>query len=387
MVAPVLASQTDLETSSSTVTLTVPSGTVDGDLLVAFVSPARDGVFPITAPSGWTQIFTNQWAANGPISECYVRSASSEPASYSWTFDSSDNLVATMLRVTGWSGVIGDIDFYVSPSTELSTATIPSGAITGLAPDSLLIGWVACEVGDQSYSPPSGWTEFFDLGQTRSNSDRVWASGAYLDYASGGSSPLASFTNTADPSRANGVAMLSVAPSSGGVASYDADVSAISPSSVVSSSSTVSVGSSAGIIVASSVVSSSSGISVGSDASAISPQSISSVSASFTPIGSTDSAVSASAPSTSASVIASVSVAASSTTSTRVGNISSSASVSVGADIWPVSPSPTVRISAGDILAISDDRTYPIGSVVREIKQPNQSRRAVFSAVSRITSA
>lgn len=246
MTAPVLASQTDLENQSDSAVIAVPSGTVDGDLLVTFISSARDGIFPVTPPSGWTGVISQEWGNDGPITLVYIREASSEPSNYTWNFNSSENFTATMLRITGWSGSTGDIDSYVKATKETQYATLAAGSLTGLAADSLLIGWVSCEVGDQLFSPPSGWTEFYDSGQTRDNPDRVWSTGAYLAYAAGGDSPYAQFENTADPTQDNGVVLLSVAPAaSSGVTGTGAGTASAQTASGVGSRTVTGTGTAA----------------------------------------------------------------------------------------------------------------------------------------------
>ncbi len=85
--------------SSSSLTVNVPSGTANNDVMVAAIG-VQAGIgsnASITAPSGWTQQGTTQ-QTNGVISlAVFTRVASSEPASYTWTFGGGS---------TGSSGII-----------------------------------------------------------------------------------------------------------------------------------------------------------------------------------------------------------------------------------------------------------------------------------------
>jgi Peptidase family C25 len=90
---------------SGTLTLTVarPAGTALNDVLIAAVA-VRPSTATITAPAGWTLVRrTNQAATNSNSQAIYSKVAgASEPASYSWTFNTSTGSVGGIL---GFSGV------------------------------------------------------------------------------------------------------------------------------------------------------------------------------------------------------------------------------------------------------------------------------------------
>lgn len=101
MAAPVLASS-NTGTGASAV-VTKPSGTVNGDLLVAYAvgTNARTN---ITAPAGWTNSYSLTVVAGSVEGAIYTKTAASEGASWTWTWAGSptDTLVY-VLRITGWS--------------------------------------------------------------------------------------------------------------------------------------------------------------------------------------------------------------------------------------------------------------------------------------------
>lgn len=81
---------------SESVSVNVPSGTSDGDLLVA-VATTESAVTPFDLPDGFTQILFN----DGSFLNAKVgwRKASSEPASYDFTC--SDDAVCALIRISG----------------------------------------------------------------------------------------------------------------------------------------------------------------------------------------------------------------------------------------------------------------------------------------------
>ncbi len=86
------------------ITLTKPSGTVAGDLLIATLYFEDSGSpDPITPPSGWTALSSIDRAS--PVTQYgrqyYKLAGGSEPANYSWTLGLSANGQASMARFTG----------------------------------------------------------------------------------------------------------------------------------------------------------------------------------------------------------------------------------------------------------------------------------------------
>lgn len=86
--------------AGTSVVLTKPAGTADGDVLIAFV--AEIGVGSITAPAGWTLIGSEPAGSTLTVA-AYRKVAASEGASWTWTLGASvSNL--------GWVGAFTGVD-------------------------------------------------------------------------------------------------------------------------------------------------------------------------------------------------------------------------------------------------------------------------------------
>jgi hypothetical protein len=99
-------------TTGTSLQISVPSGTVDGNFMLAIVKCRENAGAvsnPITLPSGWTSI-VQLYDATNRVTDVHIayRRASSEPANYTWTcsFDVSGggNFCGLIWRM---SGVIG----------------------------------------------------------------------------------------------------------------------------------------------------------------------------------------------------------------------------------------------------------------------------------------
>lgn len=83
--------------NSTTVSPAVPTGTTNGDLILAFVAVSNTDT--VSAPAGWTPVAQH----TGANLRAYLwrRVASSEPASYTFTANTSGNLRATLVTYRG----------------------------------------------------------------------------------------------------------------------------------------------------------------------------------------------------------------------------------------------------------------------------------------------
>lgn len=155
------------------ITLTVPAGVIDGDVLYAVLgnAEAEDGTWTVV-PAGWTEVVSEHLAANGGVApsqpgvNVYRRIAASEPASYIWTSDFSSGLVGIMTahrgsdqttpedtapQVDDGTGAVGDPD-------PPSITTITDGSVV------LAIGF-----GDGSQTvtaPPSGYASLQNVSES-----------------------------------------------------------------------------------------------------------------------------------------------------------------------------------------------------------------------------
>lgn len=88
-------------TTGTSLTITKPSGTASGDLLVAVIY-FNGNSNTITPPSGWTSIGGFSTFSSGATSEWYYKIAGgSEPADYTWTGTSSNRNSGVVATFTG----------------------------------------------------------------------------------------------------------------------------------------------------------------------------------------------------------------------------------------------------------------------------------------------
>lgn len=114
------------QTSGTTLTLSVPGGTANGNMMVACIGWYRENArYHLIAPLGWTPIFT-QFDGGTPFTSafnCYYRIASSEPSSYVWQTPSNFGTSGFIATYSGIAGVDGDTLTLTS-----SSANFPANA-------------------------------------------------------------------------------------------------------------------------------------------------------------------------------------------------------------------------------------------------------------------
>jgi len=149
-------------TSGTTLTVTKPSGTVAGDVLVATVMARPSGV-TFTAPSGWVLVRSTTQSAGPSLRfvTYYKVAGASEPASYSWTLGGSST-----------SGAVGGIGSFsgVSNSSPINAEggnttpyayTHTANSITTTSANTMVVSSHGFP-SSSPFSPPTGMTEFVD---------------------------------------------------------------------------------------------------------------------------------------------------------------------------------------------------------------------------------
>lgn len=182
--------------SSGSSIISVPTGTSNGHVMVAFV--VVNNTTTTTTPSGWTLIDTqvNGVGFTGRTS-MYYRVANSEPANYTFTHSSTQ-------RNAGWIATFSGVDTstVTDGSSKATGNACQAPSITTTTSNTMLIYGVnndntfAC-----TFTPPTGMTEFIDTG----GAGGVY--GAYQAIASTG----ATGTRTATPSSSGNSAQQMVA--------------------------------------------------------------------------------------------------------------------------------------------------------------------------------
>lgn len=130
-------------TASTTITINVPSGVVNGDILVLMVM-SNNGTW--TTPSGWTV-----WLANANNRAIYYRTASSEPASYTITQSGNTTSSACMVACNDAAiDVMGTISANASPTV--------ADSITTTADNAFVFDYIAVNNASRTVTTPTGYT-------------------------------------------------------------------------------------------------------------------------------------------------------------------------------------------------------------------------------------
>lgn len=149
--------------NTSSLAVSRPTGTVNGDVLIAVVAWWID---TLTPPSGWTQIGSTQtWNISGEdvFVRAYYRVASSEPSSYSWGLSGVNDIavsIATYYNVNTGSVVDAQAGQTNAANTSMTT---PSVSPTTDADMLVFLGAAGSDsAGSATATPPSGMTERAD---------------------------------------------------------------------------------------------------------------------------------------------------------------------------------------------------------------------------------
>lgn len=180
-------------TTGTSRTVNKPSGTVEGQLMVAFIFYHIAGINSV--PSGWTEMGSTITAGNEHLNVYYKKAGASEPSSWNWGFTTTVDNGYVVLTIDGHDA---DTPFDTSASDVVNNDTTPSYA-NGITPrdvDSLLLlGAVAGDsiTGMSAYaittSNPANWMEEADNGN-RSYIDWAVASAPRPESTATGNSSL-----------------------------------------------------------------------------------------------------------------------------------------------------------------------------------------------------
>lgn len=148
--APTYVASAGTRIASSTVKVNKPTGTQEGDLMVAFIMAASSGVTP-TYPSGWTQAILDT-TGNNSGAVAYKIAGASEPSTYNFTVGGSFGRVVQIVTIRNASNLtVGSYD-------EVTGSTITAPSITAVG-NGILLGWFAIEGSVTLNTAPSGMTQ------------------------------------------------------------------------------------------------------------------------------------------------------------------------------------------------------------------------------------
>ena len=152
-------------TTDTTITVSKPSGTAEGDTMY-FVVYLTASTGSITTPSGWTAIYSNSVPASSTSSHASLfrkTAGASEPSSYSVTI-SSGRASASIITVRG-AATSDDATGEAVDTTAGLTVTAPDVTATGT--NELLLSWFGGRVlgnwATAVWAPPASETEIVDV--------------------------------------------------------------------------------------------------------------------------------------------------------------------------------------------------------------------------------
>ncbi|MCB1665795.1 MAG: hypothetical protein KDI28_08420, partial [Pseudomonadales bacterium] len=179
---------TQLSPAATNVTVEVPPGTVEGDLLVTAISTS--GNSSVTGPGGWTEITDlATGGGGGQTLSIYTRTATaSEPANYTFVQAASDVAYAYMMRFDGASGVVLEA---TESTGNGGTATAP--ALTTTLRDTLIVRMIANRNG-LTPNPAPGGIIAGHRNITQDSAGNADGAGAYVNQPTPGSSGTADFS-------------------------------------------------------------------------------------------------------------------------------------------------------------------------------------------------
>ena len=137
------ASQTNA--AQATITVNVPSGVANGDLLILVLNGGNSTVY--TTPAGWTL-----WFATTNVTAVFYKTASSEPASYTVTGSTATTAIGFMLAYRNAAiNVMGALS-----ATTANPIVAP--AITTTATNTVVIAFIRNGGVSETFTTPSGFT-------------------------------------------------------------------------------------------------------------------------------------------------------------------------------------------------------------------------------------
>ncbi len=143
---------------ASSLTLSLPAGVSQDDLLIAQV--AVRGNRTITTPVGWTLINITNNSTNLTQAVYWKLGSSSNPASVTWAFNAADRTAGS---IVAYRGVDPIAPINVSSfSSNASSASVTASSVTPTVNGVQLVGLFVLAQGGASFTPPVGMTELDD---------------------------------------------------------------------------------------------------------------------------------------------------------------------------------------------------------------------------------
>ena len=148
---------------ATSLTINKPTGVVDNDVMVAALEVSYDTA--ITAPAGWTLVRNDYQNDGAGVNEfrlaIYYKTASSEGASYTWTFGVSQRASGGIVAYLGVN-TLTPVDVE-AVQANASSVSVTAPSITTTVGDTRLVFIGTVGYWDSTYTPPTGMTERVDV--------------------------------------------------------------------------------------------------------------------------------------------------------------------------------------------------------------------------------
>jgi hypothetical protein len=190
-------------TDVTSITVSKPSGTASGDLLIGVVvTDGNAGTF--TPPSSWTLINAGTADPGGiadqvTLGAWYKIAGGSEPASYQWTWTNSEAVYAFIIRITGHNSSNPINVWGVATGSSTGTSiTITCPTVTTTVNDTLVLRIFGADRAMLLGSYPTGHTGITFGSSSGDNTTMYQCTGgaAYKTQATAGATGTAAFTAT-----------------------------------------------------------------------------------------------------------------------------------------------------------------------------------------------
>lgn len=145
---------------ATSLAVNLPAGTAAADVMIAQVSVVGGSGTTITAPAGWTQIVLDNSGSAVRQGLYYRVAGAAEPASYAWTFSSSQR---SAIGILSYRGVDTVVPVNASSSSDAGASTnVTAAAVTTTSWNTQIVGFFTIARGGSSFTPPPGMTEQYD---------------------------------------------------------------------------------------------------------------------------------------------------------------------------------------------------------------------------------
>ncbi len=153
---------TNLSGQGASITITKPTNTAKGDVLIASIA-VRPNTVTITAPTGWTLV-NRQDNAGGSVNSLAVYSkvaTATEPASYTWSFSANTGNEGGIMAFSGVDNTT-PIDVSAGSITAAATTTFTAPSVTTTVTNTMIVTAHEYSSSDR-WTALTGLTEVYDV--------------------------------------------------------------------------------------------------------------------------------------------------------------------------------------------------------------------------------